>query len=125
MIWIRKLLTDMKIPVLKIPIIGTDSLNALRAAESPQENMSTRHVDVRYKWVKERVQRGELTLSWVETANMKADGLTKALNPTKQAHFVKIVGLTEVIEDENRMAENEQPEGKLVCSRAKLVEAAV
>jgi hypothetical protein len=37
MIWIRKLLTDMNIPV---PKIGTDSLNALRAAESPQENMS-------------------------------------------------------------------------------------
>ena len=48
-IWIRKLLTDMKIPIPKIPMIGTDSLNALHAAESPQENMSTRHVDVRYK----------------------------------------------------------------------------
>jgi hypothetical protein len=56
---------------------------------------------------------------------MKADGLTKALNPTKQAHFVKIMDLTEVIENENRGAGNEQPEGKLVCSRAKLVEAAV
>src|SRR5580692_13069273 len=86
----------MKIPVPKIPMIGTDSLNALHAAESPQENMSTRHVDIRYKWVKEGVQRGELTLSWVETANMKADGLTKALNPTKQAHFVKTIGLSEI-----------------------------
>jgi hypothetical protein len=82
-------------------------------------------VDVRYKWVKERVQRGELTLSWVEKSNMKADGLTKALNPMKQAHFVKVVGLTEVIEDENRGAGNDQSGGKLVCSRAKLVERAV
>jgi hypothetical protein len=38
-------------------------MNALRAAKSPQENMSTRHVDVRYKWVKEKVRNGELILN--------------------------------------------------------------
>jgi hypothetical protein len=28
---------------------------------------------------------------------MKADGLMKALNPMKQAHFIKIIGLIEII----------------------------
>jgi hypothetical protein len=37
-------------------------------------------------------------LNWIDTASMKADGLTKALNPTKQAHFVRILGLTEISE---------------------------
>ena len=100
MLWIKRLLRDINIPVLKVPVIGTDSMNALRAAESPQENMSTRHIDVRYKWVKEKVKNGELTLDWVDTTNMKADGLTKALNPTKQAQFVKIIGLTEIFNGE-------------------------
>ena len=31
---------------------------------------------------------------------MKADGLTKAFNPTKQAQFVKIIGLTEIFSGE-------------------------
>jgi Reverse transcriptase (RNA-dependent DNA polymerase) len=99
MLWIKRLLRDINVPILKVPAIGTDSMNALRAAESPQENMSTRHVDVRYKWIKEKVRNGELTLNWVETQNMKADGLTKALNPTKQAHFVRMLGLTEIIHE--------------------------
>ena len=92
MMWIKKLLNDMRIPVSKIPRIGTDSRNALIAAESEKRNMSTRHTDVRYKWIKEKVRNGELTLYWVDTDNMKADGLTKALNPTKQAHFVRLLG---------------------------------
>ena len=100
MLWIKRLLRDINIPVSKVPAIGTDSMNALRAAESPQENMSTRHVDVRYKWIKEKVKNGELTLNWVDNTNMKADGLTKALNPTKQAQFVKIIGLTEIFSGE-------------------------
>jgi hypothetical protein len=86
----------MKIPVSKIPRIGTDSRNALLAAESEKWNMSTRHMDVRYKWIKEKVCNRELILYWVDTENMKTDGLTKALNPTKQAYFVQLLGLTEV-----------------------------
>ena len=64
MMWIKKLLYDIQIPIPKIPVIGTDSLIA---AESDWRNMSTRHTDVRYKWVKEKIKNGELTLDLVET----------------------------------------------------------
>ena len=43
------------------------------------------------------MKNGELTLRWIDTDNMKADGLTKALNLTKQAHFVRLIGLSEVV----------------------------
>jgi hypothetical protein len=48
-VWVKKLLTNMNIPIAKILIIGTDSRNALIAAESDCINLSTRHTDVRYK----------------------------------------------------------------------------
>ena len=99
MVWIKSLLRDTGIPVRKVPAIGTDSRNALKAAESSQVNLSTRHTDVRYKWIKEKVRLGELTLTWVETSKMRADGLTKALSPTKQAEFVRLIGLSEVNEN--------------------------
>ena len=62
MVWIKKLIHDMKIPITKIPMIGTDSKNTLIAAESDRVNLSTRHTDVRYKWIKEKVRNRELTL---------------------------------------------------------------
>jgi hypothetical protein len=99
MVWIKSLLRDTGIPVRKVPAIGTDSRNALKAAESSQVNLSTRHTDVRYKWIKEKVRLGELTLTWVETSKMRADGLTKALSPAKQAEFVRLIGLSEVNEN--------------------------
>jgi hypothetical protein len=77
MMWIRKLFYDMKIPVSKIPMIGTDLKNALLTAESNRQNMSTRHTDVRYKWVKEKVKNGELTLRWIDTDNMELIGSRK------------------------------------------------
>jgi hypothetical protein len=49
MLWVKKLLSDMKIPMSKIPMMGTDSQNAPTAAESDHMNLSTRHIDIRYK----------------------------------------------------------------------------
>jgi hypothetical protein len=37
-------------------------------------------------------------LNWINTASMKADGLTKVFNPTKHAHFARILGLTKISE---------------------------
>jgi hypothetical protein len=49
MLWIKHLLCEINIPVLKVPAIDMDSKNTLRATESLQENMSTRHIKIRYK----------------------------------------------------------------------------
>ena len=54
-VWVKKLLLNMKIPMSKIPMIGTDSQNILIVAESDHINLSTRHTDVRYKWVKKKI----------------------------------------------------------------------
>ena len=106
MLWVRQLVRDIQIPARKIPMIGTDSRNAMLAAEGDRQNMSTRHTDVRYKWIKERIQKGELTLRWIETSQMKADGLTKALNTVQQARFVGLIGLSEVIDKEEHKIES-------------------
>ena len=87
-------------------MIGTDSRNVMLAAEGDRQNMSTRHTDVRYKWIKERIQKGELTLRWIETSQMKADGLTKALNTVQQAWFVGLIRLSEVIDKEEHKIES-------------------
>ena len=59
MMWIKKPLYDIQIPIPKIPIIGTDSKNALIAAEGDRRNMSTRHTDIRYKRVNEKIRNGD------------------------------------------------------------------
>ena len=101
------LLYDIEIPIAKVPVISTDSRNAMIAAESDRRNMSTRHTDVKYIWVKEKIKNGELTLDWIASRNMKADGLTKPLNPTKQAEFVRLIGLTEVIATQEKNKNDE------------------
>ena len=39
----------------------------------------TKHVDVKYHFITETVERGEVTLKWVPSAEQHADIFTKAL----------------------------------------------
>ena len=52
-----------------------------------------RHIDIKYKWVIKKVDKGKFILEHVGTEDMVADGLTKPLLKEKHAQFVKMLGL--------------------------------
>jgi len=54
---------------------------------------STRHVGVRYFWLKEIIETGEAEIEYMRTDEMVADGLTKALEKTKHELFIAMLGM--------------------------------
>jgi hypothetical protein len=55
-----------------------------------------KHVDILHHWLREQVQAKKITVSWVPTNQMVADGLTKALPRQKQQNFVNQLGLVDI-----------------------------
>jgi len=53
-------------------------------------------VNIHQHWLRELVQRNRINIDWVPTANMPADGLTKALPPQKHKKFVEMLGLRDI-----------------------------
>lgn len=72
---------------------NTNSQNARLITLNPLISARTRYIDIRYKWVSDRVKRGDFDLQHVSTNDMVADGLTKPLNKAKHMVFVKQLGL--------------------------------
>ena len=70
-------------------VIFTDSANALAIALNPFERARTRHIDIRYKWVVDKVTKGEFRLQHVDTASQIADGFTKGLLKERHLGFVR------------------------------------
>ena len=54
---------------------------------------STRHIGVRYFWLKEIIETGEAEIEYIGTDEMVADGLTKALEKTKHKLFIAMLGM--------------------------------
>lgn len=73
--------------------IYSDSQSAIAIAKNPVHHQRTKHVDVRYHFVREAIVNNEVILKYKETACMVADGLTKPLPRVKFEWCVKGMGV--------------------------------
>jgi hypothetical protein len=85
-IHLRMLLGEMGLKQGPITI-HEDNQPCIKIAENPINSERTKHIHVRYFFVRERVQRNEIELAYVPTNDMIADCLTKNLDSTKVKNF--------------------------------------
>ena len=54
-----------------------DKVGAIFLAENSTTSQRTRHIDIRYKWVSEFVENGDVEIIFVKTAENDSDIFTK------------------------------------------------
>nr|GEU91888.1 putative ribonuclease H-like domain-containing protein [Tanacetum cinerariifolium] len=77
-LWMRTQLTDYGYHFDKIPIY-CDSKSAIAISCNPVQHSTTKHIAVRYHFIKEHVEKGTIELYFVKTDYQLADIFTKAL----------------------------------------------
>ena len=73
--------------------IFCDSMAALAYTKDPKYHGKTKHIGMKYHFVRDAIQEGEVKLEYISTALMVADPLTKPLPPTQFARHVNAMGL--------------------------------
>jgi hypothetical protein len=89
LIWIKSLLQEIGYLNQGPKLIFKDSANALAIAMNPFERQRTRHIDIRFKWIIDRVKKQAFRLQHVGTEFQVADGFTKGLSKDKHREFVR------------------------------------
>jgi len=92
LVWIHSLLGELKIPIKSIPLCG-DNQGSIFTAANPVTEKRTKHIDIRYHFIREVIDSGIVTLHFVETNNNSADMLTKNLVRDKFLTCRKTLGL--------------------------------
>ena len=85
--------------MLKTPFsIGCDNQQTIRLVVGNSERISTklRHVDIHNLWLRQEHAKGQFQLTYVPTADMPADGLTKNLSRPKFEHFRSLLNLQDI-----------------------------
>ncbi len=93
LLWVATKLKDAGYEQNTPLLMFTDSANARAVALNPLNTARTYHIDVRLKWIIQRLAVGEFQLNHVGTNDMVADGFTKPFSGAKHAQFVKQLGL--------------------------------
>nr|GEW22295.1 hypothetical protein [Tanacetum cinerariifolium] len=93
-LWLRTQLTDYGFHFDKIPMY-CDSKAAIAISCNPVQHSRTKNIDVRYHFIKEKVEKGIIELFFVRTEYQLADLFTKALSEDRFKHLVRRLGFLE------------------------------
>ena len=85
--WIRNVLDFMGFTQREPTIVWVDNQGAIKIAENPKQHGRTKHIDVRYHYIREKILDKTITLAYLSTDQMIADMLTKALDRVKFERF--------------------------------------
>jgi hypothetical protein len=92
-LWLRSLLSEVFEPIKPPTTLFSDNQAAISLTRDHQYHARTKHIDVRYHFIRWVIEQGSLRLVYCPTDDMVADTLTKALPSAKVKHFAAGLGL--------------------------------
>jgi hypothetical protein len=85
----RRILADIGQTQTSPTTIREDNQGAIKLASNPVFHARTKHIDVKFHYVRQEIQRKEIALEYCPTTDNIADMLTKPLSQVKLSHFRK------------------------------------
>lgn len=78
-IWLRELLKDYGFEQPSATVIHEDNNGCIALSVNPVNHKRNKHIDIRHHFIRDKVEDGTIVLSRLDTEEMLADILTKAL----------------------------------------------
>jgi hypothetical protein len=85
--WIQILMDELKIPCPRAARLWCDNMGAKYLSSNPVFHARTKHVEVDFHFVRDRVLQRRLDVRYISTKDQVADGFTKALTQQKLEEF--------------------------------------
>jgi len=93
MMWVQKLLTELRIQHPSAARLWCDNLGAKYLSANPIFHARTKHIEIGFHFVRERVTNKLLDIRFINSADQLADGFTKAVPAVKLKQFRSNLGL--------------------------------
>ncbi|KAJ9557513.1 hypothetical protein OSB04_012127 [Centaurea solstitialis] len=90
-LWMQSQLRDYGLEYKKIPIY-CDSKSAIAISANPVQHSKTKHIDIRYHFLKDNVEKENIELYFVNTEYQLADLFTKALDEKRFKFLISRLG---------------------------------
>jgi hypothetical protein len=95
-LWLRSLIKQLFDVNLSPTTLFSDNQSAIALTKDNQYHARTKHIDIRFHFIRWIVEQGAVRLVYCPTEDMVADTLTKALPSAKVKHFAIELGLSTV-----------------------------
>jgi len=83
--FLRQIVSDLLGLKLKSVDLGVDNQGAINLAKNPVNHQRSKHIDIRYHFIRDEVEKGNVNLFYVPTQQNPADIFTKPMSQKLQA----------------------------------------
>ncbi|XP_069142919.1 uncharacterized mitochondrial protein AtMg00810-like [Solanum lycopersicum] len=94
--WLIGLFRELDIPIVLPIVIHSDSTAAIHIASNPVFHERTKHIDIDCHFIREKVQRGYISIQHLATAEQPADVFTKGLGRLQHEYLVSKLGMKNI-----------------------------
>jgi hypothetical protein len=95
MMWIQKLLTELRVPHVRVARLWCDNLGATYLSANPVFHARTKYIEIDFHFVRERVAQKLLDIRFIASRDQVADDFTKSLPVVKLHQFRRNLNLVE------------------------------
>jgi hypothetical protein len=97
LLWMRQTLRDYGYKFSKVPLL-CDNESAIRMADNLVEHSRTKHIAIRYHFLRDHQQKGDIEIAYINTKDQLADIFTK---PLDEQSFTKLRNELNILDSRN------------------------
>jgi hypothetical protein len=97
-IWLRRLLKELNFAQEKATQIYLDSRSAIELAKNPIHHERSKHIDLKFHFIREHVKEKEIELVHVKSEDQVADSFTKPLSTRPFEKLRNLLGMKDIRE---------------------------
>ena len=95
-VWLRRLLGELTSVEAHPPSLMVDNQPSIALAKNPVLHDRSKHIDVKFHFLRDCVDGGQIVIEFVETGRQLADVLTKPLGRLRLMELKEMIGMEEV-----------------------------
>lgn len=92
-LWLQRLLNDICDIIVSSTVIFVDNQSAIKLCHNSEFHKRTKHIDIKYHFIREKLQEGLIDVSFISTKHQLADILTKALSKQTFEYLRNEIGM--------------------------------
>ena len=93
LIWLCTILSELNSTFEEPTTLNCDNQGAIALAKDNKFHARTKHIDIRYHYIREAVENSDINMQYIPTNENIADIFTKPLAKAKFEHFTEKLGL--------------------------------
>ena len=92
LLWIKKLLSDYGISQDTM-VVYCDNFSAIDISKNPVQHSKTKHIEIRYHYIRDLVERKIVALEYIPIERQNADIFTKPLDRSEFKTLRQVIGV--------------------------------